>query len=189
MANEPIDELRKAFAAAQVELREGEDIDAGRLYEFAPADLEDARGFAVLGDDETHLGIRIDLPNDSALFGKPHSDSEALLALGAITAAFAGERISARLVSGGQGIEGVLLTTRRCGRLDHKEHQASSEALIDAARSLHLEISAGPTATLFDRLAQRRTPADSDLLEVELGDQPEIVPTYDPATRDRLLRR
>lgn len=183
------EELRKALAGAGIELREGEDVDAGRLYEFAPRHIEGARGFVVTGEDETHLGVRVDLPPDSPLSGAQHSGREALLALGALTAAFAGDRISAKLVTGGRGVEAVLLTTRRCGRVDEKAYRAAGEVLVDAAATLHAEIAAGPVDTLYDRLVQRRRPADSTLLDVEVTEEPDIVPSFDPATRDRLLGR
>jgi hypothetical protein len=183
-------EVRALLEAERIEVSQSLDTQGGRLHELDPAQYGGRQALVFESkDDGVTLAIRIEVPAASPLREEALTSTVALTFLGALTLALQGHKAEAKLISGGLGLEAVLVS-RRLG--DRELDAAGVGRLLQALQTLAQQVEPALAASGQDvvaRILARVRPVKSDLTKQSLAAEPVIVPTFDQEARDRMMRR
>lgn len=175
---------------ANIAIRETIDVQSGKLHELEPAEHCGRRALVFEdGENGVTIGIRVELPQTSSLRNIPASSTESLTLLGAITFSLQGHNAHAKLLSGKQGLEAIMVSRQVCeSGLDSSALSEYLELIEAVAQSIEPALALSAPASIEAVLEHVRpvvSAPESEILNVE----PVIVPTFDEEARNQMMQK
>jgi len=175
---------------AQLSIRERTETQGGLLHELEPAHCGGYR--AIMFDNKEKgvtIAVRTELPPASQLRSQAPTSQEALSLLGALTLTLQGYGAEARLISGEQGLEAIMVSQRICDRALNadglKQYLGQLQAIaeeVEPALSLNGQAQ-------IEHVLVRVRPQYADLRQQETHEEAIVVPTFDEEARNRLMKQ
>jgi hypothetical protein len=168
----------------------GTSTQAGRFYEFEIPDCGGRRGLVFEAKDKRlTVGIRLHFQEGCSLLRAAATSDVALSFLGALHFSLQSQALEAQLVTGAEGVEGVIITARACAE---EAESPLVEEYINRVRSvveaLHPALK-GEGRELIDRVLDAVRPQLAASPEEPTQPDALIVPTFNEEARDRMLGR
>ncbi len=181
--------LAKSMKEAGMAVLKSVDLSSGVVHQIETDACCEQPVF--LGAVETRgicLTTHVDVPRSAGIRGLQRHDADALVLLGALTAALRDRGLEAHLACGPEGLEAVVIERRICAdALDAKDLQAThlpslTMAAAQVAKGLD-DYDAAHPRRLIDAL---RVPESA--LNAKKVEGAAVTPTFDLAARDRLMK-
>lgn len=175
---------------AQIAVRESAETQGGLLHELEPSHCGGRRALVFDGKEKgVTVAVRVEIPEASSLRNQLATSLEALQLLGALTHSLQGHEADARLISGDRGLEAIMVSKRLCERAgDAAKLSTHVNDIQDVVKEIEPALSYSGQ-TLIDSLLDRVGPRIADLGKDDSTEAAMIVPTFDEAARDRMMRQ
>lgn len=174
---------------AQISIRESTSTQGGQLYELEASHCGGRRALVFDSKEQgVTIAIRIELPQASSIRNRPATSAEALQLLGALTLSLQGRNSEARLVSGEQGVEAIMVSQQLCQRsIDAKSLSNYFSQLQEVVKEIETAL-ALPGQALLDSIIGHVRPVIAEVIKDKSPQGAIVVPTFDEAERDRMMR-
>ena len=161
---------------------------AGKFYEFEIPDCPGRRGLVFDARDKgINVGIRLDFQENSTLLRAAATSDAALSFLGALSLSLKSQALEAQLITGMEGVEGVMITARVCSA------EAGSPIVKERINRIRSVVEALPPVLteegreLIDRVLAAVRPQLAASPEKPTVPDALIVPTFDEEARNRMM--
>lgn len=177
------------YPEAELAFTAPEAIGRARIREFERPGCPGQRGM-VFEDERgaTTVGIRLDLPRESSLRDASPTSIEALSVLGALTRSLQSRNLQAQLIGGERGLEALLVSRHICAGEERPDLRTLVAEISEVLEGIATALEARGQE-LVDRILDRTAPQYVGVLKDLKPLNPLIVPTFDEAQRDRMMKR